>query len=219
MTAKKTNLAFVFITVVLAGALAASAADPICIQAQKWIQANGTNLPKTYDEFIKLPVAYQSAVFNALPADTKSDLWRTHLMQYLEQHPTLDRARIELVDQAIEFVSRPTTFSTPHTDPLWDVLVGQTTKKLEKRFRLLFGKDEAAALVSRLTPENQSSIQVMEVDATGFKSILQCSCSTQSDWCSPSPYRCYTNNPTCAQTSGCGTFLAYTCNGSCQNRS
>jgi hypothetical protein len=213
------NICLVFVAVLLAGALAAAAADPVCIQAKKWIAANGDNLPKTYEEFSRVPVAYQSAVFDALTADTKAELWRVRLTNYREQHPALDRTRIDLLDQAVEFVSRPTTFSTPHTDPLWDVLVGQPTKKLERRFRALFGRNEAAAIVGRLTPEDQSSLQVVEVDVNTFKSVIQCSCSTVSDWCSPSPYRCYTTNPTCAQTSGCGTFFQYTCNGTCQNRS
>jgi hypothetical protein len=219
MSQKRIVPVLVFVSVLLVGAAVASAADPVCVQARQWIQANGDHLPKTYDEFVKLPVAYQPAVFDVLSADTKSELWRAHLTQYLEQHPSLDRTKTELVNQAIEFVSRPTTFSTPHTDPLWGMLVGQTTKKLEKKFQAAFGKDEADAIVGRFTPENHSALRVMELDATGAKAILQCSCSTQSDWCSPSPYRCYVNNPTCATTSGCGTFFQYTCNGTCQNRS
>jgi hypothetical protein len=204
--------------VFVARASTAFAADPACVQTKQWIEANRTHLPQTYDEFVKLPIAYQSAVFDALPADTKSELWRTHLTRYLEQHPSLDKAKVKLIDQALDFINQPMTFETPHSDPLWDVLVGQHAKGLEKKFRSLFG-DEAAAIVSRLARENQSSMPIMEVDATGLKAVLQCSCSTASDYCSPSPYRCYTNNPTCSQTSGCGTFFIYTCNGTCQNRS
>lgn len=219
MIARKLLWTLAFAGLVLTFGSATVAAEPNCIQAQGWIADHHDQLPTTLDQFVGIPAAYQPFVFNVLSPDTKAALWRAHLERYLEQHPKLTAAQVNLIHRAIDLVDLPSTFSTPNDDPLWETLVNRPIQDLEQEFAKSFSRQEMAAILSRLSSKDTVRLQILEVDPASAKAAIQCSCSTVSDWCRPSPYRCYLNNPTCASTaSGCGTLLQYACNGTCQNR-
>jgi hypothetical protein len=219
MISKKTLPCLALLVLALVSTSTLAAAAPNCVQAEAWIADHRASLPGTLDEFLKVPEAYHPFVFNTLSAEVKSALWQAHLERYLAQHPKLSTPQVNLVERALDLASRPSTFSTSKADPLWETLVNQPIQELRQAFGEAFSQQEAAAILGRLAGPDVMRRQILEIDPASGKAVLQCSCSTASDWCSPSPYRCYTTNPSCSSTSsGCGTFFTFACNGTCQNR-
>jgi hypothetical protein len=66
--------------------------------ADWWAAQRGRSLPATYDEVALLPVVYQKAVMQRLPADAKSKIWASHLDRVIdEEGPSLTPSQLSFL--------------------------------------------------------------------------------------------------------------------------
>lgn len=81
---------------------------PECKQAADWVQAHKSALPKTLAEVAAFPTAYRHAIVNALPPETRADLWRARLTEVLSR--SLTDAQRDVVREGLEIV-RPELYA------------------------------------------------------------------------------------------------------------
>lgn len=182
----------------LAGAEAISSADD-CATIHAWVEANRAKLPVDYEAFTRYPIAYRRAIFDALPAEAKGELWRQHFRAYASTHPLSDRqaaAIARLSEQASGAFAGGTG--------------GRGDARLRAEDREPFSPEEMANLVAHLGPEDASDAQT---PASGDAVNGACECSKTDDWCT---WGMTCKNSNCAPTnSGCGTFWRQKCDGLC----
>ncbi len=69
-------------------------------RATSWVATHQGALPQTLEEFAAYPIAYQHAIFDALPAADKSRFWRDQLTRLLAR-PNLTGAQQAFIQDAI----------------------------------------------------------------------------------------------------------------------
>jgi hypothetical protein len=179
-------------------ALAAPAPTP----EELWVTANRDQLPQTYSELLDFDVAHRKAIYQALPAENRRDLWVTQFQQYKDAHPALTTEQARVLDRALDLAGQPSTFTDA---PLSDDLLRQL-EELRVTAIDAFGIDEGRALFATLGPTDGSAAR-----AAG------CGCSCTSNWCD-GPCVCCGNCNQCScscSSIGCGTLLRFGCNGTC----
>ncbi|HEX4495553.1 MAG TPA: bacteriocin fulvocin C-related protein [Thermoanaerobaculia bacterium] len=194
-------------------ALPMVAQDNSCTQLQAWLHSNQASLPSTYDQLLAYPLAYRPTVFDALSPKIKAQILVAHFQKYVDEHPGISSGQISVIQEAIELASRPDFFTTRPTDALWDSAVQQPIQDFEGKALFQFTREEFKAIFTRLGDDTTTKWPgERRVPAAKAASAPICTCSTQSDWCSSGTH-CAVSN--CSLTTGCGTFLQYTCNGFC----
>lgn len=177
------------------GLLPAQALASGCEEANAWVAQHADSLPRTYAELIQQPMMYRKAIYSASSPETKAALWRAHLEQYLQEHPTLNSKQVEFIQQAIAMLT-PEFFQNATAAAGSYQIVAMKTRGSE-----IFTKDELGSIIAQLGPDEAAAVPG-----------VQCACSTVSDYCG-SGHKCYSAN--CDQVNGCGTLWAYRCNGIC----
>lgn len=196
-------------TVYLPGAAFAEAA---CQQAQRWVESHRAELPQTYDEFSAYPVSMRRAIFRAATPEARSELWSTHLGQYLAGHSDLSAKQVSVIRQALDLAT-PELFAAVEGAPGNRRQINPVLAALDKEIRAAFEPAQASEIFAILGKPDSGANGVLIVrHASPDTSGIQCSCSSSSDWCSGN-YSCYSAN--CDQTGGCGTLWLYTCDGLC----
>lgn len=78
-------------TFLVTGWLATSPAQAVSrakgSKVSRWVQANAARLPTRYAEFVSYPADYRRAVYGALSAPARSDLWVAHFAHYRKTVP------------------------------------------------------------------------------------------------------------------------------------
>lgn len=64
-------------------------AAPACVVAQRWVDDNIDNLPRSYDDVSQFDIAHRKAIFRALPSSDRIALWETHLDRFESLHTEL----------------------------------------------------------------------------------------------------------------------------------
>ncbi|MEU0839465.1 bacteriocin fulvocin C-related protein [Streptomyces sp. NPDC005962] len=168
----------------------AKASEPA--RAAAWVRENMSTLPRTYDEIVRHPVPYRKAIFEVLTPGERSRAWLDHFAAYRTGHPKLSSAQERVMTRLRELT--PKVFAEPdrHSAEL-DALAEQA--------RRVFGFDEAAAILTRLGPDDGLTVR-----------RPNCGCNMSDSWCGTlycGPVNC---NPS---SSGCGTLYTKPCNGVC----
>lgn len=214
---------FALLSTVALMAASAPSPKPECKVAAEWAAANRAEIPKTYEAFITMPLAYRKAAYNVLPAAERRQLWTVQLSRYLAPSSGLSEADRAMVRETIQHLAE---YVDPNT--------GQAAiarDHLTERAQRQFGMKRAKAMFAMLGPEsgptrdvavNQASIfgATMDILITAAKAVglvsahqgPNCSCSVQSDWCGSSSH---CTGGGCVTVSGCGTVWAYNCDGLC----
>jgi len=177
-------------------------AEKRCATAAAWVAKNKGHLPQTYDEVIAYPMAYRRAIFSALSATTKSQLWSEQLTRYRTAHQ-LSSEQSAVIQTGLR-LSRPALF-----ERLGSAEVKRSLDELRKSSGAAFGGPATDALFATLGPaESAKSAADASVGPDNA-----CSCATADSYCG--------NNTHCQSggcgysSSGCGTFYAYACDGLC----
>ncbi|HEX5883135.1 MAG TPA: bacteriocin fulvocin C-related protein [Pyrinomonadaceae bacterium] len=189
---------------------------------------------KLYYDASSLPLLETKALFRSASSKNKSHLWRTHLALFLATRPELKESQKEIILAAMSLIT-PEFFEIRSTDSAWKHKVREPLRSLEERIVATFSFAEATKIFAKLGGVTEFANE--SVSCTGFvvlKSISyeplndsnrieikdkeekrkDCDCSTESDYC---PLWKMCRPAACTSTqSGCGTFWAYSCNGSCQ---
>ncbi|MFD7620880.1 bacteriocin fulvocin C-related protein [Streptomyces sp. NPDC059802] len=91
-------------TFLVTGGLAASPAQAVTraegSKASRWVKVNLGRLPSGYSEFASYPAAYRRAIYDALSASARSDLWVAHFANYRKTHPGLSAKQSAVLDDA-----------------------------------------------------------------------------------------------------------------------
>jgi len=195
---------------------AAASAEDACRQSQSWVESHRAELPTTYEGLSAYPVNQRRAIFRAATPETRSEFWRSHLEQYVADHPALTEKQVEVIQQALRLatveqfgvIDRSKSGARPPTPDLVD---------LDKEIRAAFEPAQAGEIFAVLGKPGEGGVAGLVIVRHGSPGVsdagtIQCSCSSSSDWCSGS-YSCATAN--CGQTGGCGTLWLYTCDGVC----
>src|SRR5438132_440410 len=69
-------------------------------KASRWVKANLDRLPSGYSEFASYPADYRRAIYGALSASARSDLWVAHFADYRKTHPGLSAEQSAVLDHA-----------------------------------------------------------------------------------------------------------------------
>ncbi|MET8021834.1 bacteriocin fulvocin C-related protein [Streptomyces decoyicus] len=161
-------------------------------KAGAWVQANMSRLPRTYDEIIRHAIPYRRAIYQELSPQERSQAWLEHFKSFRAARPGLSASQGKIIQELTELT--PRVFASPgrHTGEL---------RSLAESARRAFGLEEAAALLTRLGPDDGLTVR-----------RATCRCSMEdAHWCGF--YNCAPIN--CTPTSGCGDLWNEVCNGIC----
>jgi hypothetical protein len=202
------------IMVLIAGlASPVSAGGPSCEDVVKQLRENGIDA-RTYGELLEIPLPYRHFAFGALSAEEKAAAWTSHLEAYLSSHPELTAAQAAVIQDALDLVRGPEIFAVQRGDSHWTASVQEPLRNLETKALAVFPRDQFKAIFTELGGDTTTTLPGGRKLATGAAVAYPvCNCSTLSDYCSGASY-CLAGG--CwKQTSGCGTFWRYACDGLC----
>ncbi|MFF2993456.1 bacteriocin fulvocin C-related protein [Streptomyces sp. NPDC057950] len=192
-------------TFLVTGGLAASPAQAVTrskgSKAARWVKANLDRLPSGYSEFASYPADYRRAVYGALSASARSDLWVAHFANYRKTHSGLSAEQSAVLDDATRLAPQ--------------IIVGRrqeaAVQELETAVVAAFGESGARAILMALgpadtrgaTPRSDQSVQVMDCNS-------QCAGTGSCDMvCYASPWWCNWTDY------GCGPLWLGPCSGVC----
>jgi len=186
--------------------------EAACVQGQKWVESHRNSLPETYDEYLASPTQYHLAIYGALPAGIKAALWTEHIQRYRDAHPELTPAQLALIKEALDLISKPDTFMARTRQQKKIDFTFQKSVELGNHAELLFGREEAAALLFHLdgAPEERLGHEKNPV-----KTLLrECDCAFTGGGCWFDEY-CRVGNCQTPVT-GCGILGLFDCDGRCK---
>lgn len=173
--------------------------------AAGWVAKNPGKLPHDYDEFSSYSLTYRRAIFRALPAQVRSQLWVEQFRRYRAAHPELTAAQRAVLDRAEAIAADPSTHSTAMTEAKH-----ATFQQFGAAAREAFDAPEAAALFANLGPATSAAFGPQRPASPES----DCTCSTTDDWCG-SPTWCFYVKDQCDFVGGCGSQWVYLCDGFC----
>lgn len=175
-----------------------------CASITAWVAQNADRLPRTYDEVSEYPVPYRRAIFNALPNEEKSELWRTHLQQQLEASDLdLTPEQRRLIEQAMDLAS-PDLYA----DKRGGRIARLRMAAFQKAVREKFDSTVARRVFEQLGTDGGGEIKLILVKQPA------CSCSSISDYC-PDGHGCDETAGCNVVADACGTLWTYDCDGLC----
>ncbi|KIF78083.1 hypothetical protein QR77_38325 [Streptomyces sp. 150FB] len=195
-------------TFLVTGGLAASPAQAVSrakgSKASRWVKANRDHLPSGYSEFASYPADYRRAVYGALSAPARSDLWVAHFAHYRKTHPGLSAEQSAVLDDAARLAPR--------------IIAGRRlgaaaegVEGLETAAVAAFGESEARAILMALGPvDTQRAAPRSGQHAEVLDCNSQCAGTGSCDTV------CYDAGFYCNWTDyGCGPLWLGPCSGFC----
>ncbi|MFJ5271121.1 bacteriocin fulvocin C-related protein [Streptomyces sp. NPDC088358] len=192
-------------TFLVTGGLAASPAQAVTrargSKASRWVKANLDRLPSGHSEFASYPADYRRAIYGALSASARSDLWVAHFANYRKTHPGLSAEQSAVLDDATRLAPQIIAGRKQ----------GAAVEGLETAAVAAFGESEARTILMTLgpadtqgaAPRSDQSAQVMDCNSqcagTGSCDMV---CYASPSWCNWTDY-------------GCGPLWLGPCSGVC----
>jgi hypothetical protein len=180
-------------------------------RAAAWAADHATVLPQTLEDLAAYPLDYQRAILKALPAEQKSQLWRTQLRQLLSDRPNLSVDQRAFVEYAIDLAS-PEAFAAENPPDLCERIAGLFPNPDDRRY---FRQVASAA-----TPEFGWRPTFVTL-AEGVRSSLvararqeDCTCRGLGACECPLLDACV--NADCETNEDCGCIFALECNRICE---
>ncbi|MBG0816090.1 bacteriocin fulvocin C-related protein [Planomonospora sp. ID82291] len=193
---------------VIAGRTSLAQAAVAPSPADRWVQENRANLPRTYNAFSAYSLEYRRAIFAELSPEECSTLWTAHVKEYRDAHPGMTPEQNKVIEFAVELFGDATTFTVPVAEGTY-----QKVQSLGESAIASFGKDEARALVANLGPQPVRT-KPASVRPDGLALDSACTCKVSDDWCGQYE-RCRGGAYGCGQHRGCGTGWIFICDGMC----
>lgn len=213
------NRALVFALILLSLPLASVQAAPSCADLDQWA-ASLPELPKDFASFAALPEGHRRAVYPLLADGERASLWQAHWQAALAGGG-LSSDQQALIYEAIASFDE-SAFAALRPDARNNAAALENLKSFEAKVASLFDRKQATRLFAELGPVSVRQIFELEPGTTVPGGpvvtpgppvvVIDCSCSTVSDWCTK-PATCLSAN--CRKVSGCGTLWTYTCDGVC----
>ncbi|MFJ8827841.1 bacteriocin fulvocin C-related protein [Streptomyces sp. NPDC102467] len=167
-------------------------------KASRWVKANLDRLPSGYSEFASYPADYRRAVYGALSASARSNLWVAHFANYRKTHPGLSAEQSAVLDDA-------TRLAPPI---IAGRLQGTAVEGLETATVTAFGESGAGAILRTLGPAEEP-----RAASRSDQSIQAQDCNSQCAGTGSCDTVCYGS---CNWTDyGCGPLWLGPCSGFC----
>jgi hypothetical protein len=198
---------------------AVSAADPQKVAADWVTSLSAADVLSASEQVQLYPFAYRREIMRVLSPGQRADVWRKHILRYVDNHPNLDPSTAALLYNAAALATAD-TFSKP-TDEVRSAIgiVAEQTS-------ILLGKGEADYLFYRLgAPDGTftSAEPIAQKLANYFRNVLvvqarggDCDCST-SFGCNGQSGGCG-GSGSCTRDETwpmCGWFWNDVCDGTC----
>lgn len=195
-------------TFLVTGGLAASPAQAVSrakgSKASRWVKANRDRLPSGYSEFASYPADYRRAVYGALPALARSDLWVAHFAHYRKTHPALTAEQSAVLDDATRLA--PQIIAGRQQ--------GAAAEGLETAAVAAFGESEARAILRALGPVDP--VETPRAAPRSGQSAEVLDCNSQCAGTGSCDTVCYAAGFYCNWTDyGCGPLWLGPCSGFC----
>ncbi|WP_157874497.1 bacteriocin fulvocin C-related protein [Streptomyces sp. AcH 505] len=192
-------------TFLVTGGLAASPAQAMTrakgSKASRWVKAHLDRLPSGYAEFVSYPADYRRAIYGALSASARSDLWVAHFANYRKTHPGLTAEQSAVLDDA--------TRTAPQI--IAGRRQGEAAEGLEGAALAVFGESEARAILRVLGPADTQS-----VSPRSDQNVQLVDCNSQCAGTGSCDTVCYASPYYCNWTDyGCGPLWLGPCSGLC----
>lgn len=109
-----------------------------------WVESHADELPTTLAELSVYPTAFRRVIVNFVSPERRTSFWQEHLRTFLGPDSTLNADQRALVEETIERL--PDIFASSQVE-------GQAKMRpLEDRMRVLFARDQAAAMFAMVGP-------------------------------------------------------------------
>lgn len=197
-------------TFLVTGGLAASPAQAVTrakgSKASRWVKANLDQLPSGYSEFAAYPADYRRAIYGALSASARSDLWVAHFANYRKTHPGLSAEQSAVLDDA--------TRSAPQ------IIAGRRQEAAAEGLKAAavaaFGESEARAILMTLGPADTQGADTQGVAPRSDQGTQVLDCNSQCAGSGSCDTVCYASPFYCNWTNhGCGPLWLGPCSGYC----
>jgi hypothetical protein len=166
--------------------------------ALRWASAlSPESLEQVADQVEAFPQYMRRAIMTALPADSRSRVWRNHVARYITAHPDLDGSTVALLQAAMALAS-PENLSAPTADSRAQVrLVGD-------QIEATIGREDALYLLYRLGPADGTftSLEPLSLKVSNWVRAEFAALAAGS-------------NCDCNQSWGCGSLVSCTANSGC----
>jgi hypothetical protein len=171
------------------------------------------------------PLMYRKEIMRALTPEKRAMVWRRHLAEYLDAHPSLDDAAVTSIRAALALATAEAfSASAPKT-------LQAQTRILSEQIEALIGREEARSLLYRLGPADGTFASIEPLShkvankVRGWVVVLagggaDCDCS-QGFGCDGSGWQCGGGDGCTVDEEwpACGWFWNQTCDGTCQRTS
>lgn len=180
------------------GSSAAGPEPPECVEAARWVRAHPGALPTTLAELSTFSLAYRRAIYEALPDQARTALWREHMEGFL--HPGGELSDVQRAALREVIVQLP-AFTRRNADRA-------LVKAVEQRVAGTFDKDLRVRVFATLGEAGAAK--------AAAKARPLCDCAFDDEWdrCG-SDEACSPNLCSYAET-GCGFGWMYGCYGVCR---
>lgn len=109
-----------------------------------WVDSHADDLPRTLAELSTFPTAFRRVIVNRVSPERRTMFWQDHLRTFLQPESGLNAEQRAFVEEAIE--QFPDIFASPLTE------AQAKMRPLEDRMRLLFAREQAAAMFAMVGP-------------------------------------------------------------------
>jgi hypothetical protein len=199
----------------------ASDQRPLCERASDWVETHRNSLPTTLKDLSRFPVAYRSAIQNALSPETRARLWTEQLSAFA--------GRPDLTPHQRATVQELRAMVNPHMyiqEPQFDALREDTQRIAAAKVAEAFGTSEAVDTFRELGPPEpvaslgrgglvQLSEMVRGLFATDAAQTPNCQCFDTEDCNRPGRIHGPCTWGSCTVVYTCGFFANTACGGRC----
>jgi len=188
--------------------------------ALDWVEAlTATELADAADNIADYPRTYRTAILGRLSPEARNDIWRKHLLVYMEQHPELTGDE-RLAIQSVLDLHTPALFSFPTDERLLTELrqVGEAATKVfgvPRTKEIFFGLGPEVNLFHSALPLRLRLADFFDRQIAAY-AFDDCDCyhDTAFNYCSFGMY-CSELQGCVFQEWGCGFSQTWPCDGLC----
>ena len=164
-----------------------------------------------YHMISALSVEDRKVYFGNAPDAVRSELWQAHFVEYLKNHPELNSAQRNVIEDAITFAT-PELFQMARNSQGKSEVLNSMEIVLKARAQAVFVKGEAKNIFALLG----EPIPIQKL-TTGAAYPAYCDCNQSHDWCSLGSTSTQCKGWSCwnCGACGCGFMWQYSCDGVC----
>lgn len=179
-------------------------------KARAWLDTTGW-LPGTPDDLVVVPARERSLIVSLLPAEVRSNLWRTFFEEYIADHPDLSGDQKRVLEEAIRLAT-PTFFSTAPHDLHWSKAVKQPIDRLLRQAREVFSEEAVHTILFNMGNKLE---EAPTDEPIPDQQVNLCDCRVGLGNCVVGNLSLPCKAVSCITQPGCGPMRNLQCDGKC----